>query len=490
MRGFPIVAVFLAACGLVFASPIPDPGGAPPVHPVIVPPGDDPGGGGGVVPATFDADLDGFVVAVDCNDGDATVNPTAVEKTNGIDDNCDGVVDDGFDTTIDWPQVELSTVLWPTPGITKVGEIIATEAQPRLVWAGDRFMAVWIDVRSRLRVARIGSDATLLATPDYLRKPVLSADAAWSGTRLGIVYEDNLTRTPSVRLMLLDRGGLVEADVLIAAVGSEPKIAWGQDRFGVVFKVPGSVNVLRFQQFDPEGVPLSPAEVLVNSGGRAAVAFSGTTVARLDDDRFNVGEGMFGIVYEAYYGVAASGDVLLSAFPREAGRVAPIGPVRVNQHDDPFSSLGAMPTIAGNASGFAVGWHVSENGLDRAQARFFSLGGLAPVQEFTPDLDAARYGHMTWTGGEFVMVNDNRTGGAVPGFDVHLRRFDPSGNTHVDAGWGPWSELNLRSTVRGAVSSHPDVANAGPMLGVLWVEGDPASACAVGRLWFATIVHK
>lgn len=97
---------------------------------------------------------------------------------------------------------------------------------------------------------------------------------------------------------------------------------------------------------------------------------------------------------------------------------------------------------------------------------------------------------MTWTGGEFVMANDNRTGGAVEGFDVHVRRLDPSGNTHVDAGWGPWAELNLRSAVRGTVSSHPDLANAGRVLGVLWVEGDPALGGQGGRIWFAAIAHK
>ncbi|MCB9760290.1 MAG: hypothetical protein H6739_10680 [Alphaproteobacteria bacterium] len=47
--------------------------------------------------ATPDDDLDGdgFGEADDCDDDDARVNPDAPEACNGIDDNCDGAVDDG-----------------------------------------------------------------------------------------------------------------------------------------------------------------------------------------------------------------------------------------------------------------------------------------------------------------------------------------------------------------------------------------------------------
>jgi hypothetical protein len=35
----------------------------------------------------------------DCNDGDASVNPGATEVCNGVDDNCDGNIDEGVETT-------------------------------------------------------------------------------------------------------------------------------------------------------------------------------------------------------------------------------------------------------------------------------------------------------------------------------------------------------------------------------------------------------
>ncbi|MDP2312039.1 MAG: putative metal-binding motif-containing protein [Pseudomonadota bacterium] len=45
-----------------------------------------------------DGDLDGAAACLECNDGDATVYPGAAEACNGVDDNCDGVVDEGAGT--------------------------------------------------------------------------------------------------------------------------------------------------------------------------------------------------------------------------------------------------------------------------------------------------------------------------------------------------------------------------------------------------------
>ncbi|NOX76340.1 MAG: hypothetical protein GXP17_06950 [Gammaproteobacteria bacterium] len=49
---------------------------------------------GSTAPACVDADGDGVVAARDCNDADAAVYPGAVERCDGVDNNCNGAVDE------------------------------------------------------------------------------------------------------------------------------------------------------------------------------------------------------------------------------------------------------------------------------------------------------------------------------------------------------------------------------------------------------------
>ena len=45
-----------------------------------------------------DADGDGFLSNEDCDDNDATVYPNATETCDGIDNNCDGEIDEELTT--------------------------------------------------------------------------------------------------------------------------------------------------------------------------------------------------------------------------------------------------------------------------------------------------------------------------------------------------------------------------------------------------------
>ena len=49
--------------------------------------------------AYADADADGFAACEDCDDADDRINPDGVEACNGKDDNCDGAIDEGVQTT-------------------------------------------------------------------------------------------------------------------------------------------------------------------------------------------------------------------------------------------------------------------------------------------------------------------------------------------------------------------------------------------------------
>lgn len=49
-----------------------------------------------------DNDGDGYIACLDCDDGEAAINPTATEVCNGFDDNCDGSVDTDAIDAIAW----------------------------------------------------------------------------------------------------------------------------------------------------------------------------------------------------------------------------------------------------------------------------------------------------------------------------------------------------------------------------------------------------
>ncbi|MBU0606397.1 MAG: putative metal-binding motif-containing protein, partial [Armatimonadetes bacterium] len=53
-------------------------------------------------PSFLDADGDGYDSDVDCDDGDATVYPDAPELCNGVDDDCDGEVDEDAASASTW----------------------------------------------------------------------------------------------------------------------------------------------------------------------------------------------------------------------------------------------------------------------------------------------------------------------------------------------------------------------------------------------------
>ena len=52
-------------------------------------------------PECMDADKDGVIAARDCNDNDASIRPGAIEICDGLDNNCDGQIDERAEVSIE-----------------------------------------------------------------------------------------------------------------------------------------------------------------------------------------------------------------------------------------------------------------------------------------------------------------------------------------------------------------------------------------------------
>ncbi len=64
----------------------------------------DMGAFGGIGGGVWDWDQDGWTAVEDCDDSDDAVHPDAEEADNGVDDDCDGEIDEGLATDTDPPE--------------------------------------------------------------------------------------------------------------------------------------------------------------------------------------------------------------------------------------------------------------------------------------------------------------------------------------------------------------------------------------------------
>ena len=261
-----------------------------------------------------DADGDGVTdCAGDCNDSDPKMRPGLAEVCDGRDNDCNGAIDDAtacvracttpskvgtdfrvttavFDSSapsIAWNGIDYG-MLWKdsrngdqeiffthmTPSGTKVGGDISVTGpcgdcvNPRLVWSGTEYGAVWSQGGS-ITFRRLDRAGTPIGTATPLIDPAGSSadepDIAWTGTEYGVVW-DQFVGPQQIRFARVDRLGNTLSQILHITDdtgffgNARPRIAFGGGKYGITWQGnAGSQPEIFFESVDPRQGPALPA---------------------------------------------------------------------------------------------------------------------------------------------------------------------------------------------------------------------------------------
>ena len=190
-----------------------------------------------------DADGDGAWSCIDdCDDALASRKPGLAEACDGLDNDCDGVVDDGIVCQgACFPAVPRDTHLPVGPvnlGISDLGT----------VWTGQEYGVAWwvrtnpLDTSEHaIEFARLAADGTRIGNilSVVVGHPANGPTLAWTGSEFGLAWNEKRNGVWSIyfRRIAAD-GSLAGPEVTVATstrLANTPSIAWGEGGYGLAW---------------------------------------------------------------------------------------------------------------------------------------------------------------------------------------------------------------------------------------------------------------
>lgn len=256
-------------------------------------------------PTTFDLDGDGYraprpgkhhsdpdACGDDCNDASAAAHPSATEICDGVDNNCNDIIDENAD----YIPLGLDAV--------RISGDIAPSGPGGVAWSGSSYATIYTGASDGFDIFRNMLDVNgAPLTPGETLLTLVNADASggpivWVGDRYGLAWQDRRNGDYEVYFTILDENGeKVHADTRITEAfgfsinvaltwnGTEFIAVWQDEREGLFNLYGQRINV----DSEPVGgnVPLTdPQGAFGNEGPSIASGTLGVGVAWTVGDAF------------------------------------------------------------------------------------------------------------------------------------------------------------------------------------------------------------
>jgi len=379
----------------------------------------------------------------DCNDGDPSIYPGAPDVCgDGLDTNCDGL-----DPVGDGP-LGTKVLLADTPA---TGGNMYTA----LLWTGREYLFVWRKIGlESVRLVRLDTGGKRLGDEVPLRSFEYAYDVAWSGSRLGAVWNEGDDGAADVFFQAYDVTGRALTDAVrvsdtglavtdggvhfgprIVAAGDDFFVAWQEDESSGR----GS-NTVRLERLAPDGAPRFPP-VEVESSSEPESSTQGLELAWTGSEA--------AVMYGVGGGLRGGAGLRLQRLDGAGTRV---GAAHAVSDIAAYDTQCQLVWTGAELAAFWTDSGVMLSRMDPTGAEILRASLAPPLWGYFPEQRP-----VVWANGYFGVVWAEHP---EAGWQVTLRRFEPSGRVHGSSITVPAS----------GIAGRLDIAWTGSEYGFIWSE--------------------